>query len=1012
MSESTDTPPILFDQYSRYRAVAEVVQEIIGKDRATLLDVGSGSECLLDRLLPHCATTFVDPLLVGSEGPERIAATAHSPLLDDRRFDLVVSVDTLEHIPELEREAFVERLSQLARRGVVIAAPFSDAGDATAVDAEVNRIYRSVHLRDYPWLVDHFTYGLPSLRTTRRLLEGLGWECELVPNGHAWWLRSLLPLILVFHEIEELRPAALRLSAEFNRSLAPVDDVEPAYRYLIVARRPGSPSLKAARRKPDELEAARRWDRARDQILTLRFAGTAAGGVKEAERALRATLEEHDRQRVAWTRETLALRRELSQIQGSRLWRLAHRYWSLRRRLTQVRDGLGKAVGQVRKRSPASDSSALSRPKRRLVGPDDCRSYDLICLPIIDWDFRFQRPQQLCRRMARQGHRVFYVRTRFGRSSRSELPRWEDRVYDLELPAARPLNLYVDQLDEESLETALAALNRLRIETGDHPTVCLVQLPFWAPLAREARARWGWRLVYDCMDEHGGFSTVGPEMLACEEALVAEADLVAATARPLLEKVSQARRTLLLPNAADFDHFYVARSAERTNAERRPVIGYYGAIAEWFDAELVAEAARKRPEWRFILIGSTFGADLRSLEGLANVELLGERPYDELPTYLATFDVALIPFLRNELTHATNPVKFYEYLSAGKPVVAVSLPELEPYHDLFYPVHARDEFVPAIEAALAERNPALEEARIALARSETWDSRQSTLGASLAELWGEVAIVVVSHNNPEYLRLCLDSLRQRTLYPRYRVIVVDNASSEEVRDLLRERAAADPRVEVVYNDENLGFPRANNQGLELARDCEYMVLLNDDTIVTEAWLWRLVHRLEAAPSFGLVGPVTNWIGNEAQIPVPYRSVDGVERFARERARTHAGRGFDIPVLAMYCVAMRRSLLDEVGLLDEQFGIGMFEDDDFAKRVRAAGKRVFCAEDIFVHHWGKSSFRRLDEVEYQRLFEENRRRFEEKWGEGWRPHRHRPATGEADPNPPPRAQSAAGFEPVP
>jgi GT2 family glycosyltransferase len=88
------------------------------------------------------------------------------------------------------------------------------------------------------------------------------------------------------------------------------------------------------------------------------------------------------------------------------------------------------------------------------------------------------------------------------------------------------------------------------------------------------------------------------------------------------------------------------------------------------------------------------------------------------------------------------------------------------------------------------------------------------------------------------------------------------------------------------------------------------------------------------------------------------------------------------MLAMYCVALRRAVYQEIGPLDEQFGVGMFEDDDFSLRVRKAGYRVICAEDVFIHHAGRSSFGRLSEAEYQKVFDENRRRFETKWNIQW------------------------------
>jgi GT2 family glycosyltransferase len=170
------------------------------------------------------------------------------------------------------------------------------------------------------------------------------------------------------------------------------------------------------------------------------------------------------------------------------------------------------------------------------------------------------------------------------------------------------------------------------------------------------------------------------------------------------------------------------------------------------------------------------------------------------------------------------------------------------------------------------------------------------------------------------------------------------------------------------------------------------VLLNNDTIVPPGWLQMLVWWLEDR-SIGLVGPVTNQAGNEARIPVPYADLDGMESFAAKRRRENLGRGFDIAMLAMFCTGLRRDVHATVGALDEQFGLGMFEDDDYARRVRGAGLRVVCAEDVFVHHFGGASFARLETASYRALFDRNRARFESKWG-AWRAHRGRSTGGKA------------------
>ena len=179
-------------------------------------------------------------------------------------------------------------------------------------------------------------------------------------------------------------------------------------------------------------------------------------------------------------------------------------------------------------------------------------------------------------------------------------------------------------------------------------------------------------------------------------------------------------------------------------------------------------------------------------------------------------------------------------------------------------------------------------------------------------------------------------------------------------------------------EENRGFPAACNAGLAEARG-EYLVLLNNDTVVTRGWATALIAHLARDRRLGLVGPVTNAIANEARIDVGYRDLAELPAWARAWARDHDGETFPIPMLAFFCVVMRREVFAKVGALDERFGTGMFEDGDYNRRVRAAGWEVRCARDAFVHHWQKASFRRLGKDAYFRLFEENRRKYEEKWG---------------------------------
>lgn len=619
----------------------------------------------------------------------------------------------------------------------------------------------------------------------------------------------------------------------------------------------------------------------------------------------------------------------------------------------------------------------------------DPEIYDVLSFSVIEWDFRFQRPQQLLTQFARKGHRVFYLSTVFHQEgSQMLLQKIDDKIIGLQLPGPEDLNLYRQALDDEPLAGFVRAIDQFQYEAGITNAVVLVQLPFWKPLAEAVRKRWGWKIVYDCMDEHSGFSTNTPAMLRQEEELIESSDLVIATSHLLHVKTSRlARRTLRLPNATDFDHFNQSVSSPMLSGLNSPIIGYYGAISDWFDVEMIRSAAVARPDWQFVLIGSTYGADVRPLKRLKNVHLLGEQPYDTLPGYLERFDVACIPFLITPLTMATNPVKFYEYLSAGKPVVSVELPELEPYREFYYPVRNHEDFILQIEEALYEDSPEQEERRVDFARYQTWEMRYRALDEAVRQLYGKAAIIIVSYNNFKYLQMCLDSIWAKTVYPNYEVIVVDNGSESEVIEYLEAAQQNEPRLKVIFNGHNLGFSAANNIGISAAGDCEYIILLNNDTVVTRGWLSRLIYYLDD-PATGLAGPVTNSIGNEARINVDYRGLEGMDAFAERYTRMHAGQTSEIAVLAMYCVGIRKEVLDRIGLLDERFSVGMFEDDDYSLRVHRAGYRVLCAEDIFVHHWGGASFKKLDQKEYLRIFNENRAKFEDKWGIEWKPHKYR------------------------
>ncbi len=249
------------------------------------------------------------------------------------------------------------------------------------------------------------------------------------------------------------------------------------------------------------------------------------------------------------------------------------------------------------------------------------------------------------------------------------------------------------------------------------------------------------------------------------------------------------------------------------------------------------------------------------------------------------------------------------------------------------------------------------------------------------------SIIMITHNKFPLTRLCIESLYRYTDPSNFELIVVDNASEDGTRAYLEKLQCLLSNLQVVFNARNEGFAKANNIGIMRSRG-DYLVLVNNDTIVTPGWLTRLIGYLEREPNIGMVGPVTNSAGNEQMIPASYQSLEDLEAFAQQRSITHQGQHFEIEALAMFCVAFPRRLVDEIGLLDERFGLGTFEDDDFCYRAKLWGYKLICAEDVFVHHFGRGTTKTWGDREYLKLFEHNRRLFERKWGVRWRPARLR------------------------
>ncbi|AOY75534.1 glycosyltransferase [Clostridium formicaceticum] len=716
--------------------------------------------------------------------------------------------------------------------------------------------------------------------------------------------------------------------------------------------------------------------------------------------------------------EISKLENQLNLIYMSGFWKLATRYYRIRdnvwplnkvyqyvkkkklRKAQNLRLSTNNESNQTAHEDSLSTSPLIKQQNIEASGnitfkphlaSKDSSKYDIIFFSIIDWEFRYQRPQHIASYMANQGYRVFYFNVNFT-SSNLAIKDKGGNLKIVTLPNDLGSRIY-DVAFDQRLSHIANELNRIIVEYGIKSSVIFVEYPNWQPLATYLKDKYGYRIIFDYLDDFTGFNTNNITLVEYNDKLFDSSDRIIATSQFLHEKAKIKTEEIdIVRNGTEFSHFNKAHKLSNKKAEgKSPVIGYYGAIAEWFDMGKIEYLAKTRPDWEIVLIGDYSYANVNEASKLSNIKFLGEKPYKELPEYLKNFDVCIIPFKADrDLIKATNPVKFYEYLSAGKKIVATEIPELMAFSNKFvYLTNDNEKFAQYIEKCLNNSDDlAPLEEKLEFARSQDWENRCKDIQKIIKKTHKLASIIIVTYNNLKYTKECINSILEKTSYPNYEIIIVDNQSKDDTAEYLKELDKNYSHIKVILNDENYGFAKGNNVGIKEAQG-DYIILLNNDTVVTRGWLSGLIKHLDREQQLGLIGPVTNSIGNEAKINVPYTNIKDMDDFAEDYTSKNFNTLYrNIEVLAMFCVAMRRDVFEQVGYLDETFGIGMFEDDDYSYRIKEKGYYVACAEDIFIHHYGSASFSKLQDKTYRELFEKNKKIFEEKWNMNWTPHSYR------------------------
>lgn len=330
-------------------------------------------------------------------------------------------------------------------------------------------------------------------------------------------------------------------------------------------------------------------------------------------------------------------------------------------------------------------------------------SYSLICLSHLRWDFVYQRPQHLLSRFAKQTNVYFFEEPIFGdEPTRLDVSRREDNLFVIvpRISHADRESRNVAEIQRDLLDGFIEAEN-----------INEFVLWFYTPMAMDFAAHLEpLATVFDCMDELSAFKFAPPELIENERKLLEKADVVFTGGQSLYEaKKDKHANVYAFPSSIDVKHFNQARKIEDEPADEEwiphPRLGFCGVIDERMDIELLGKMAEMRPEWYFVMIGPVVKIAEEDLPRRENIHYLGGKDYQDLPAYLAGWDVALMPFAMNESTKYISPTKTPEYMAAGLPVVSTPIRDVvRPYGERGF-VHiasTAEEFVEACEKCLAE----------------------------------------------------------------------------------------------------------------------------------------------------------------------------------------------------------------------------------------------------------------------------------------------------------------------
>ena len=366
----------------------------------------------------------------------------------------------------------------------------------------------------------------------------------------------------------------------------------------------------------------------------------------------------------------------------------------------------------------------------------------LICFSHLRWNFVFQRPQHLMSRFAEDMPVVYWEEPMdIGAHETPYL-----QIHEAEgFPRVRVAVPHLPQgLGEEQREASLKQLLDAHVARFNGPLIAWYYTPMMLPFSRDLDTS---ALVYDCMDELSKFRFAPEGLLELEQELIDKADLVFTGGSSLYEAKKDRHDSVhLFPSSVDRAHFGKARAAIEDPADQadllHPRLGFFGVIDERFDIDLLDRIAEMRPDWSFVMVGPVAKIAPEDLPRRPNIHYLGAKTYNQLPAYLAGWDVALMPFAMNESTQFISPTKTPEYLAGGKPVVSTPVKDVVRHYGQLEGVQIAGDaetFVAACETALElskDRDGQwLAEADLLLSAT-SWHTTQARMAGLIAKVLG------------------------------------------------------------------------------------------------------------------------------------------------------------------------------------------------------------------------------------------------------------------------------------